>query len=190
MKTQESFTIQPYPTVLIFLVADFVSFLLFFLVFMMERMKRPEEFRGSAASLNIGIGVTNTLLLLTSGWLVAMAVSACSANDRPRARALLLGGIFAAVGFILLKAVEYHQKYIAGVGISTNAFFSFYYVLTGLHLVHVIAGLTVLILMWRWIGHDSDNSLLKSKVITGGLYWHLVDLLWIFLFPLLYLQVS
>jgi nitric oxide reductase NorE protein len=123
------------------------------------------------------LGGINTLVLITSGWLAALAISAKTAGGNPRP--LLGGAIALGVAFLVVKGIEYRAKLAAGFGIETDTFFTLYYLLTGFHALHVIMGVIVLVIVaWR----DSIANL-----ETGCAFWHMVDLIWVILYPLLYL---
>jgi len=173
------------PGVAVFVIADIASFMLFFGAFMTDRLKAPELFRESAGKLDVHVGLFNTLILITSGWCVAQAEYRHRTNAATSRRwihaALCIGALFA-----ILKVWEYHAKIMAGITPATDLFFTYYYVFTGIHLLHYVAGMTILALLTlrRFSAHQNYGHWLRS----GALYWHMVDLLWIFIFPLLYLQ--
>jgi nitric oxide reductase NorE protein len=175
------------PGIWTFIVADCVGFAVFFLVFMMERMKDVALFDESARHLDIRLGVVNTVILVSSSWLVALAVAAMEQGQLVRARRLLLAGLGVASLFAVLKIAEYHAKIIAGIAPTTNGFFSFYFILTGVHFLHYLIGLGVLIAMILSLRQVDNRPTKPNWLESGALYWHLVDLLWLFLFPMLYL---
>jgi nitric oxide reductase NorE protein len=172
----------------VLILGDMLVFGLFFLVFVYYRGFDVELYNRSQASLNQNFGAINTLLLLASSWFVVMAVEkARVAEGKPAAMlfgvALLCGG-----GFSVVKIIEYREKLAAGFTITSNDFFMYYYIFTGLHFLHVLIGmgvLTFLIIKTRSVKFSSDDMVL---VESGASFWHLVDLLWIVLFPLLYLM--
>ncbi|MGQ0625466.1 MAG: cytochrome c oxidase subunit 3 [Sporichthyaceae bacterium] len=172
----------------VFIGFDAVIFALLFATFSNDRRAAPELFEASRDTLNLHLGGLNTLLLLTSSWLVALAVQAVKRGESARVPALLLGGALTGATFVLSKAVEYGQKLSDGVGPATNTFYQWYFVLTGVHLAHVVAGTALLTWVWRTSrrpGYPGANRVVLECVAS---FWHLVDLLWIVLFPLLYLQ--
>ena len=174
------------PGIWTFIVADCFGFAVFFLVFMTERMKEVAQFDESARQLDIRLGVANTVILISSSWLVALGMAAIEQGKRDQARRLMLGAIVVGSLFAVLKIAEYHAKITAGISPTTNSFYSFYFILTGVHFLHYLIGLGVLIAMilsLRRANNGPDTKALES----GALYWHLVDLIWIYLFPLLYL---
>lgn len=163
---------------------DLVIFGAYFVIFMVYRAIQPREFLTSQQHLSINVGVLNTLVLLTSSWFVARSVQAVRADDHSRAlRLTYLGGSCGAL-FIAIKAYEWTTEIAAGQTISSNTFFTFYYMLTGVHLFHVSLGLLILGIVVRELRHPRRRRL--SMVESGATYWHMVDLLWIVIFCLLY----
>jgi nitric oxide reductase NorE protein len=130
------------------------------------------------------VGVINTIVLLTSSWFIARSVLAVRAGDHQRAiRLTYYGGAFGTI-FILIKAYEWTTETMAGHTMPTNEFFTFYYMLTGVHLFHVCLGLLILGIVVRELRNPRRRRL--PMVESGAIYWHLVDLLWIAIFALLY----
>lgn len=169
----------------IFIALDCTSFGLFFLVFMAERMAQPALFDRSAALLDPALGLLNTMILITSSWLVALANQAGRRGDRVATRRRLAAALVVASGFGLVKGYEYAEKLRAGITVATDGFFTFYFALTGVHLLHYLIGLVVLGVM---LAQARDPAGGRMAWLDGGsLYWHMVDLLWVFLFALLYL---
>lgn len=176
------------PSILIFIAADTFSFLLFFAVFMSERFKQPALFARSAAMLDARLGLLNTLILISSGWLVALAVSAAHRGDLPRVRLRLKMALGVGLCFGIVKAIEYADKIGHGVTLLTNDFFAYYYILTGLHFLHFVIGIVLLAILIAKSDRPAPDAGYMTWLESGALYWHMVDLLWIFLFPMLYLQ--
>jgi heme/copper-type cytochrome/quinol oxidase subunit 3 len=142
---------------------------------------------GEASShLNFNLALINTFLLLTSSMTVVMAHAAAQENDFRRVANFLALTILLGVGFLGVKAVEYTTEITHGFVPATGIFWSFYYGMTGLHGLHVLAGIIVNVVLWiaALKGSLARHS---HRVELAGLYWHFVDIVWIFLFPLLYL---
>lgn len=175
------------PGIIVFIAADIASFLLFFAVFMVDRMENVELFTRSTRMLDANLGLLNTLILITSGWLVALATNSARVGDPGKARRQLILAICVGLGFAIVKAVEYGAKIGNGILPSTNSFFTYYYVLTGLHFLHFIVGIALLITIAIKSRRPGCGYMVWLE--SGGLYWHMVDILWVFLFPLLYLQI-
>lgn len=170
----------------VFIFGDLLVFAAFFITYAVERAGAPVLFGQSQALLDRGLGLLNTLLLLTSSWFVAQAVLAVRRED-PRARRLILGGIALGAGFVVVKAFEYGAKISAGITLNTNGFFIFYYMFTAIHLIHVLIGLGVLVFLFSRFDRAGRFQAGMPLIEGGGAFWHLVDLLWIVLFALLYL---
>jgi nitric oxide reductase NorE protein len=168
----------------IMVLGDMVIFGAYFIIFMIHRAMNPQLFITSQQHLNITVGVVNTIVLLTSSWFIARSVLAVRAGDHRRAiRLTYCGGAFGAL-FIAIKAYEWATEFMAGYTMSTNEFFTFYYMLTGVHLFHVTLGLIILGVVVRELRNPRKRRL--SMVESGAIYWHLIDLLWIAIFALLY----
>jgi nitric oxide reductase NorE protein len=170
-----------------FVTADVMAFGFFFLLFMIERSHDPVLFNHSAALLGTRLGMLNTLILVTSGWFMALAVQAARRGDRADVRRLLVLAFVVGGGFAVTKAVEYAAKISHGITMLSNEFFMFYFFLTGLHFFHFLVGMGVLAMLWLRVGREAPDGALCGWIESGGIYWHMVDLLWIMLFPLLYL---
>jgi len=175
------------PGIWAFIAADCAGFAIFFLVFMTERMKEPLLFDASARHLDIRLGVVNTLILVSSSWLVALAIAALEKGNLERAGRFLVSGLVVGSLFALFKVAEYHAKIAAGITPTTNGFYSFYFILTGVHFLHYVIGLGVLITMMATLRRAKRQGGGTEWLESGALYWHMVDLLWLFLFPMLYL---
>jgi nitric oxide reductase NorE protein len=170
-----------------FLFIDMVIFLMMFFVFMSERLGHVALYTASQAHLNELFGLANTLILLTSSWMVVEAVHAARRADGARVRLYLGWAWLLGLAFSVDKIVEYHAKFHAGITPVTNSFFSFYFFITIVHFMHVLAGML-------FIGYCRGRALTRAgrdDFLTGlenvGLFWHFVDVLWVFIFPLLYL---
>jgi nitric oxide reductase NorE protein len=177
------------PSILVFIAADIFSFILFFAVFMGERLAQPDLFARSSSLLDARLGLANTLILITSGWLVALATAATRRGDLAAARRFLWLAIGVGLGFAALKLIEYCGKFAEGITPLTNAFFGAYFIFTGVHFLHYVVGMALLVALAVMARRPLEAGL--HRWIEGcALYWHMVDLLWIFLFPMLYLQAA
>jgi nitric oxide reductase NorE protein len=171
----------------VFLFGDMLVFGAFFATFMVERAKAPDTFDAARRTLHLGVGLTNTLVLLTSSLCVVIALGALRTGARHIARSALVVAMACGAVFIGLKAFEYHSLVTEGHGVGANHFYLYYFILTGVHLFHVCVGMAVLTFLLTQT-RRADLSETRMAVIEGGAcFWHLVDLLWIVLFPLLYL---
>jgi nitric oxide reductase NorE protein len=169
-----------------FVLGDLLIFSTYFIIFMIYRHQERQLFLDSQQHLSLNIGVVNTVLLLASSWFVAQSVQLTRAGDYERAVRLTVGGGLCGVAFILLKAYEWSSKISQGMTFPSNDYFMFYYLLTGVHLFHVALGLVFLGLVFREL--RSPKLRRVSMVETGATYWHMVDLLWIVIFALLYVM--
>jgi nitric oxide reductase NorE protein len=171
----------------VFLFGDLVLFALFFGLYLHYRAQDPVRFLASQRNLKPDIGAVNTLLLLTSSLLVVLAVRAIREGGAKTAPALIAGAFAGGAGFAVLKFFEYRIELTHGLTPATDNFFLCYYLLTGFHLFHLVIGLGVLIFLWSRARLPRLHTRQLALVEGGACFWHLVDLLWIILFPLLYL---
>ncbi len=146
----------------------------------------PEVFTAAASHLNRGIGTVNTTLLLISGFWMAKSVEAIKAGDRRQTVRLLIFTISGGLAFSLLKGYEYAEKLKAGITLGGNMFETLYWLLTGFHLIHVWVGMVILTIMVLRIRKLPDYAH-AGDLESAGAFWHMCDLIWLFLFPSLYL---
>ena len=170
----------------VFVLGDLAFFAAYFIIFMIYRTQNRSVFLDSQRHLNVTTGALNTLVLLASSWFVALAVQATRARDQRRATRLITLGGLCGVLFTLIKALEWTREISNGFTLPRNEFFMFYYMLTGVHLLHVVLGLFVLALVLREL---RDPRLRRvSMVEAAATYWHMVDLVWVVIFALIYLM--
>jgi heme/copper-type cytochrome/quinol oxidase subunit 3 len=150
--------------------------------YLMHRLGHP-EWAAAAAHTNTWIGAFNTLVLLTSSFTAVLGHQAAERGDGKTAAKYLVLTIFGALTFILVKSVEWTIEITAGYTITANVFWSFYYTAAGLHALHVIAGAVIM----GFVAFDAYRGRELQRVELIGIYWHFVDVVWIFLFPLLYI---
>jgi nitric oxide reductase NorE protein len=177
------------PGVWILLFGDMVVFTVLFGVYLNHRVQHEALFAASQAALNRTLGAVNTLVLLCSSMLIVLAALAFR-NPRLRHLTSRLTLAGAAVGscFVVVKVMEYHEKVSAGLTPSTNEFFMYYFVLTGLHLAHVVIGLIVLTVLSRLVRNKHAPTPTQIALFeSGACFWHMVDLLWLIIFPLIFL---
>jgi nitric oxide reductase NorE protein len=149
------------------------------LAFLAVRLTDPAGFAEAQSHLHRTGAAANTLVLVTSGWLAALAVRAAEAGQTRRLRLLLAPAILLGAVFLVLKGTEYADLFAQGIGTETHAFYTFSFLLTGFHAAHVLAGMILLALV-GWLGTP-------KAVETGAAFWHMVDLVWVLLFPVVYL---
>jgi heme/copper-type cytochrome/quinol oxidase subunit 3 len=150
--------------------------------YIMHRLGHP-EFGDYAAHTNTWAGAFNTFVLLTSSLCAVLAHKAAERGQGARAAKLLVGTVLGGLVFLIVKSMEWHHEIAAGYTVTSNAFWSFYYMAAGLHGLHVIAGMIIML----FIAADARKNRELQRVELVGLYWHFVDIVWIFLFPLLYI---
>ncbi|MFI5510315.1 cytochrome c oxidase subunit 3 [Mycobacterium sp. NPDC051804] len=171
----------------VFLFGDMVVFGVFFVTFMVERAKEPDVFDVARTSLHIGVGVANTLVLLSSSLCVVIALGAIRAGAKSIATKAASAAIACGLLFVGLKIFEYVALTTSGHGPGANDFFLYYFILTGLHLFHVCIGVGVLMFLLTQTRRSEFSPARTSAIEGGACFWHLVDLLWIVLFAVLYL---
>ena len=186
----------------LFLVTEILLFGGLFVSYTIYRYLHPEVFINAHRYLDVPLGTVNTIVLLFSSLTVALSIRCIQLNNKKGAMINIILTIICAGIFLIVKYFEYSHKIHLGLlpGVFfTNAtmpnpdqshiFFGIYFLMTGLHGVHVIIGMIILIWLFYRVSRDDFNSQYYTPLELGGLYWHLVDVIWIFLFPLLYLVV-
>jgi nitric oxide reductase NorE protein len=171
----------------IFILGDMTIFAVMFAVYLAARAQEPALFAQSATHLSTSLGAINTLLLLCSSLLVVTAVRAmrhgiCRNASRKVAAALACG-----FAFVVIKGFEWYGHLASGFDPLSNFFWRYYYILTGVHLLHLLVGMAVLWFIYVQSRQPSVTASRFGFVEGGGCYWHMVDLLWVVLFPLFYL---
>lgn len=181
----------------LFLFTEVILFGGLFTVYAVYRYMHPQAFHTASAQLNLVFGAVNTVVLLTSSLTVALAISAMQMGKRKHALIFLGITILAALIFMVNKYFEWGAKIEHGLFPGTEHFFELshgesqffylYYFMTGLHGLHVVVGAILLAIMGIGIARRKITQDNYTFLENSGLYWHLVDVVWIFLFPLLYL---
>ena len=168
---------------------ELATFSVMFVAFAFTRARHVELFNAAQQRLDLSTGALNTALLLTASWCVARAVHALRDGGVRRAALGWLGaGWVLGAGFVAVKLGEYADKAAQGIGLSTNLFFDFYFILTGFHLAHVLVGLIALGIVAVGIARQRGAAPDAHALETAAAFWHLVDLLWLVLFPLVYVM--
>jgi len=179
----------------------FTELLLFgglFIVYSIYRFLNPESFKLAAEALNPTIGAINTIILLVSSMTIAMSTSALQKKNKGLTVFLLEVTVMLAIIFLINKYFEWGIKFKHGIYPGSEhmisefskgeiLFFGLYFVMTGLHALHIIVGMIIIIFALRGVQNGKVHARRPSLLENAGLYWHLVDLIWIFLFPLFYL---
>jgi nitric oxide reductase NorE protein len=145
-----------------------------------------ELFQESSLKLNKTFGMINTIFLLTSGFLMANSVDELKKGNKIKFQKLLLLTMLFGFLFLGLKSFEYYEKIIDGIGIGYNTFFTFYWMLTLFHVIHVLVGLVILASVYFGIRKENSTTTIDD-VEASAAFWHMCDLIWILLFPIIYL---
>ena len=186
----------------IFLITEIMFFGGMFLCYTVYRSSYPVVFAEASRSLNVYLGAANTVVLLCSSLTMVLAVRAAQLGKRTAIVTYLILTLALGTAFLVVKAFEWHEKFvehhIPGAhfhleGLApelqgqAQIFFSLYFAMTGLHALHMVIGAGIMIALTIWAYKGRYSSDYYTPVDVGGLYWHFVDVIWIFLFPLLYL---
>ncbi len=167
------------PMIWLLIISEIAVFGAGFAGFAVAFILDPETFRTSQDTLDRLAGAINTMVLVTSGLFAALAVRAEAEGRTPAMRRHVALAVLLGLVFLGVKGVEYSRELAAGHTIDTNTFFTLYYLLTGFHALHVVMGIVILLIVaWQ---HSLDN------LETGASFWHMVDLIWVILFPVVYL---
>ena len=171
----------------LFLGTEILLFGGLFAAYAIFRAKYPEMFFEEHLELNKKMGAINTCFLIFSSLTMAMGVSAIQRGKQKTTAILILITILCGLAFGVVKYFEYTAKFHHHIYPSTSIFFSLYFMMTGLHMLHVFVGLLILSTLFVLTLKGKFNAKYNTPIEVGGLYWHLVDVIWIYLFPLLYL---
>lgn len=169
----------------IFILGDMSVFALFFGAYLWSFGEHRDEFVVDAQDLMLSLGLINTLILLSSSYAVVRALDAFRGSRDAEARRMLVWALIGAGSFALIKITEYTLEVRSGNGLTTSKFFMYYFVLTGLHLMHVAIGSALLLVWMRSIRGRGGFSRGWAEGVAG--YWHMVDLLWILIFSFFYI---
>jgi nitric oxide reductase NorE protein len=173
------------PGIWIIIFADLMVFAMLFGNYAWSRTHITDGQLSIPSAANQGLGVFNTIVLLTSSWFVALAITAARVRQCATARRWLLAALACAAVFVAVKAIEYAEMIGAGHLPASGTYYTYYFSLTGLHLVHVLIGSGVLFWMRARVATvESDHDI--HALESGASFWHMVDVLWIFIFPLIY----
>ncbi len=185
----------------VFLVTEVLFFGGLFATYLIYRNWYPDAFAAASHELDVTLGTINTVVLITSSLTMALAVHAAQLGQRRLLLIFLVATMTLGAVFLGIKSVEYYHKFaehlIPGPGFQfekepvhvrhAQLFFSLYFVMTGLHALHMVIGIGIMLVMWWWSWRGTITAEYYSPIEISGLYWHFVDIVWIFLFPLLYL---
>jgi cytochrome c oxidase subunit 3 len=183
----------------VFLVTEVLFFGGLFATYLVYRNWYPEAFAAASHELDVTLGTINTVVLITSSLTMALAVHAAQLGQRRLLMTFLVLTMVLGAAFLGIKGVEYYHKFaehhVPGPGFQfekehfrhAQLFFSLYFVMTGLHALHMVIGIGIMLVMLWWAWRGTITAEYYSPIEISGLYWHFVDIVWIFLFPLLYL---
>jgi cytochrome c oxidase subunit 3 len=181
----------------LFLLSEILLFGGMFILYSAYRYKNPIDFHHASQEMQVALGTLNTLILLTSSLTMAISISAIQKGEQKLSGWLLAATIILGLLFLMNKGIEWgtkihHDIYPGSPALLSRAkgeilFFGLYYVMTGLHGLHVLVGVGVLLAMLILLRQGKINQTRFVPLENSGLYWHLVDIIWIFLFPLFYL---
>jgi heme/copper-type cytochrome/quinol oxidase subunit 3 len=164
------------------LVSEIVIFGGVLVSYIMHRLAHA-EWAEQAAHTHLWLGATNTLVLLTSSLSAVLAHQAAEQGNGKKAANLLYLTVLGGLTFLVIKTFEWTGEIRQGFTLQAGGFWSYYYTAAGLHAFHVIAGMGVIL----WVANDARKNRELHRVENVGIYWHFVDIVWIFLFPLLYI---
>ena len=172
----------------IFILAELLVFGIFFAAYGFARLNNVELFNTYQATLNRDAALINTLALLTSSYFVMRGVVAIREDDSRLCVRWLWAAIAMGAVFLVVKTVEYAHHFGEGISLSTNTFYMFYLSLTFFHFMHVILGMVILIAVALKAAQGGYSGAEHTGVESGASYWHMVDLVWLILFPLVYVM--
>ncbi len=171
----------------VFIMAELLAFGFFFAAYAFTRLENLELFNFEQQGLNRHAGALNTVLLLTSSYFVVRAIQAAERSMAADCARWLMAAIVCGLGFIGVKTAEYAAAFAHNISLSSSPFHMFYLSLTFFHFMHVILGLVILATMWKNARAGRYHANQIHGLETGAAYWHMVDLVWVILFPLVYL---
>ncbi len=171
--------------ILVFL--EIITFGAGIVAFVYQGRGHAAEYEQGRLLLNQGLAFTNTLVLLTGGWCMACGLGALRRGDGGGARRWTLVAMLSGVVFLVLKIIEYRQKMAHGIGFGEDVFFTLYYMLTGFHFVHVLVAVVLLGCLSRSVRLGHSHAGEHQNFEAGAVFWHMCDLIWLLLYPAIYL---
>lgn len=172
----------------ILIFAELFEFGMFFILYIVAKVHNPELFHVGPPRLNTYAGILNTAILLTSSFFIAKAVRAIRLDRVVESRRWIWLTLFSGLAYCLVKMWEYHFNELNGITVNTDLFFSVYYYLTFNHLLHVFFGMAGLIFVLVRSYFNAYSAQEYNGLEAGASYWHMVDLAWIIIFPLIYVM--
>ncbi|MBI40794.1 MAG: nitric oxide reductase [Leptospiraceae bacterium] len=165
---------------------EMLTFIPALIAFFAYRSQELELFIRSSKTLSLSIGTINTAILIIGGWFVAEGMRNLRLNRKDRASSMVWLGALAGIAFLFLKGFEYFQKLEAGYGLNYDTFFTMYWLITGFHFLHVVVGTVLLVIAANGITGGRYTQSDHEDAETIGVFWHMCDLIWILVFPALY----
>ena len=175
-------------SVWLIILMELLTFGILFLSYAFARTFDVALFNASQSTLDLNSGAINTALLITGSWCVVRAVQAVKRDASVIGARWLMAALACGSGFVVLKLLEFSAKAAAGIDLSTNTFYMFYILLTAFHFFHVLAAMVFLTILLVKTHAGRYGSQGHHALETGAAFWHMVDLLWIVLFPLVYVM--
>ena len=166
---------------------ELITFLIALSAFVVQRNASIDAFQESQQLLNRNFGLINTVFLLTAGFFMAESVRKLKGGDNRSSHRMVQLAILFGVGFLVMKCIEYYQKISMGIGLEYSDFYMYYWLLTGFHFIHVLVGVGTLAILSYYIRSGFYDEINMEDVETGAVFWHMCDLIWLILFPILYL---
>lgn len=181
----------------LFLLTEILLFGALFLLYAAYLRRYPQEFHHAGSEVSVYFGAANTVLLITSSFCVVLSILALRRNDRRRCLLYIAWTVLLGTGFLVNKSFEWGEKFSHGLYPNSpalgarppgeNMFYVLYFFMTGLHGLHVLVGIAVFSTVFALVYRQTVNTENDAILFNAGLYWHLVDIIWIYLFPLFYL---
>ena len=170
--------------IIIFL--ELITFSIALIAMVISSKQNSIVFHESRLLLNTAFGTINTIFLITSGFFMAMSVNYLKEKNTKNSLLFLTLTMLGGILFLILKSVEYFDKIEAGLTIGYNTFFTFYWLLTLFHVIHVIVGLVILISVYFGLKNENSTTSIED-IESSAAFWHMCDLIWLLLFPIIYL---
>ncbi len=166
---------------------ELITFILGIAAFLYRKQGEYELFAQAQTLLDKDLGTINTMLLITGGFFMAQALQQLKNDQSLKSLRNIRLASLMGFAFLFIKGYEYYDKILHGYTLETNNFFTFYWLLTGFHFLHVLVSLVILLALAKGIRRGTYNRLHYEDVEAGGAFWHMCDLIWLLLFPVLYL---
>ncbi|MFV0416076.1 MAG: cytochrome c oxidase subunit 3 [Chthoniobacterales bacterium] len=182
-------SLEPPGGVLVWLIVivEMITFAAGIGVFLVQQNAHPEEFAAGTAALNQPLAFANTMLLLTGGWCMAVAISTIRKGQARSGARWIVGAIITGFAFMVLKLVEWGEKINHGASFGEDYFYTTYFALTGFHFLHVLVAVLILAYLCFALKRGRYTARDHFDIESGGIFWHMCDLIWLLLYPAIYL---